>query len=151
MRNPRSSLHWRCDSCRDWSRAGGSSSFNASPGLREPIKHISSYLASVVCTKVPSSRRISATISFRREGEAEGDADGADFVCRPVAKDHYISPFVVFNRLNCVVLVGNIMTFLATVLWLNKYQYLLTEEDVGKTMFPACGCQPNVSRSLKHD
>ena len=87
----------------------------------------------------------------RREGEAEEDADGADFVCRRVAKEYYLSPFGVFNRLNCVVLVGNIMTFLAIVLWLNKYQYLLTEEDLGKTMFPACGCQPNVSRSLKHD
>jgi len=60
---------------------------------------------------------------FRREDEAEEDADGADFICRRVAKDHHLSPFEVFNSLlNCVVLVGNLMTFLAIVLWSNKYQ-----------------------------
>jgi len=123
----------------------------ASPGLWEPINHISSYLASGHVHKGVIIEKDFNNCQVRREGEAEGDADGADFVRRRVAKDYYLSPFGVFNRLNCVVLVGNLMTFLAIVLWLNKYHYLLTEEDVGKTMFPACGCQPNVSRSLKHD
>jgi hypothetical protein len=58
----------------------------------------------------------------RREGEAEEDAEGVGFVCRRVAKDHHLSPFGVFNRLNCIVLVGNLTTFLAMILWLKKYQ-----------------------------
>jgi hypothetical protein len=58
----------------------------------------------------------------RREGEAEEDAEGVGFVCRRVAENHYLSPFGVFNRLNCVVLVGNLMTFPEMFLWLNKYQ-----------------------------
>jgi hypothetical protein len=57
----------------------------------------------------------------RREGEVEKDAQGAGFVCRRAAKDHYLSPFGVFHRLNCVVYVGNLMTFVM-VLWLKKYQ-----------------------------
>jgi len=48
---------------------------------------------------------------FRREGEAEEDAEGARFVCRRIAKDHYLSLFGTFNRLNCVVYVGNLVTF----------------------------------------
>jgi len=84
--------------------------------------HSSSHLASGRVHKGAIIEKDFDQYQFRREGEAEGDADGADFVCRPVAKDHYISPFGVFNRLNCVVLAGNLMTFLAIVLWSNKYQ-----------------------------
>ena len=58
---------------------------------------------------------------FHPEGGAEEDAEGVGFVCRRVAKDHHISPFRTSNRFNCVVLVGNLITFLGMVLWLNKY------------------------------
>ena len=94
----------------------------ASPGLWEPINHISSYLASGNVHKGVIIEKDFDDCQFRREGEAEEDAEGVGFVCRRVAKGHYFSPFGVFNRLNCVVRVGNIMTFLAIVLWLNKYQ-----------------------------
>jgi len=40
---------------------------------------------------------------FRREGRAEGDAEGVGFVHRRIAKDRYLSPFRTFNGLNCVV------------------------------------------------
>ena len=53
---------------------------------------------------------------FRREGEAEEDAEGAGFVCRRAAKDHYLSPFGVFNKFSCVVFVANLMTFFGMVL-----------------------------------
>ena len=85
----------------------------------ELINHSLSYFASGHVHKGAIIENDSDDYQFCREGEAEEDARVADFVCRRVAKDHYLSPFGVFNKLNCVVLVGNIMTFLWMVLWLD--------------------------------
>jgi len=84
--------------------------------------HSSSHLASGRMHKGAIIEKDFDQYQFRREGEAEGDADGADFVCRRVVKDHYLSLFGTFNRLNCVVLVSNLVTFLSMVLWSNTYQ-----------------------------
>jgi len=92
MRNPRSCLHWRCDSCRGWSRAGGSSSLNASPGLQELIVRSSGYLASGRVHKGAIIEKDFGDCQFRRQGEAEEDA-GAGFVSRRV-----VPRIIIFRR-----------------------------------------------------
>ena len=145
MRNPCLCLHPRCDSRSGWSRVGGSSSLNASPWLQELINHSSSYLVSGRVHKGAIIEKDLDDCRVRREGEAEEDAEGAGFVCRRVAKGHYLSPFGVFNKLSCVVFVANLMTF-GMVLWLNKYQWpdvrgRRWEDDVPTIWMPT-QCQP---------
>jgi hypothetical protein len=95
------------------SRAGGSSSLDASPRLRELINHVgsnSSYLPSGrVSTQVPSSR------SFPPCGPGRGGCRRCGFVRRV----GMLSSFP-FEVLNCVFDVGHSMTFLGMVLLQNE-------------------------------